>query len=90
MTTVDVQPTSLPRTTDPASLQEGTVLVHPEHDPRDRDATRVLLTTRPLCPWVPISGRAITHLHPLAHNGVWGWQIQPFPDVVAALTRKAR
>ena len=77
------------RATDPAALPVLTVLVHPEHDPRDQSATRVLRTQRPLCPWVPVSGRNVGHLPAMADNAVWGWTVQPFGDVVAALTRKA-
>lgn len=81
---------SATRVADPAALPVLTVLVHPEHDPADRAATRVLRTTRALCPWVPITGRAAGQLPALAHDAVWGWRPQPFADVVAALTQGAR
>jgi hypothetical protein len=82
--------TALERTTNPAALPVLTVLVHPEHDPDDRAATRVLLTSRALCPWVPITGRYITQMPALAHNGVWGWQIQSFAQVLAVFSREVR
>jgi len=80
--------TTLARTTDPAGLPLLTVLVHPEHDPAVRDAARVVRTPRPGCPWVAITGPAVSRQLAFAHEGVWGWRVQPFAEVVAVLTRK--
>jgi hypothetical protein len=78
------------RVANPAALPVLTVLVHPEHDPADPQALRVLRTARVLAPWVPITGRRIHGESYRMDSGVVGWRVQTLAEIKAALNGEVR
>ena len=69
-----------------------TVVVRPDDDPSDRHAVRYMRTDGPNYPWVPVTGKAglFTTLPVKSHEGVKGWAVQSFADLLAVLDGEAR
>lgn len=78
-------PAAIPATSDPAGDPIGTVRVHPDDDPKQWDARRVMfVSTRTERPWWAIAGDPFG-LPAMSHDEVRSWQPQPLADLAVVL-----